>query len=109
MAKIDSKHEMDIWFAEVIDDSLHIWGTMGRWQRVPVSFDRWFSVGDFAEFDSYNLSYFGEIVKFSEKTVTIDTHGLRRGNARLNMYQFIWRNWDFSADKARQRNADFLD
>lgn len=97
------------WEYEVIDGSLHIWGTMRDYQRIPVTFDRWFSVGDVAEFDSYNTSFFGKIVKVTPKTVTIDTHGLKKGAARLSFYEFIWRNWNFDATAARQRNLAWMD
>lgn len=68
---------------------------------------RTFVMGEQAEGDSYNLSYFGPIVGITDKTVTID---LRRENlVRLDLFSFIDRNYDFDLAKARNRNANYMD
>lgn len=109
MTNVKSTYEQDVMNVEKVDGRLHIWGTMGKWHLEPVDFDRWFDVGDFAEFDSYNTSLFGRIVGFTEKTVTVDTHGLRQGNARLKMAQFIWRNYDFDVEQAHAEKLAYFD
>ena len=69
-----------------------------RWVKDPhtgvrvsgeVAYDVTFTVGDEAEYDSYNWSYIGTIVSIGAKTVTIDTgHGKRR----LKLADFSRRN-----------------
>ena len=66
-----------------------------------------FLIGDEAEYDSYNFSYYGEILSITEKTVTIKP---RYGNTnkRLKVRDFIWRNYNFSVEKAiEQRNGGY--
>jgi len=74
----------------------------------PVAYRREFRVGDLAEFDSFNLSYYGRILAIGAKTVTIETDGLRRGAQRLDLAEFSRRNHDFDAVKAGERNADVM-
>lgn len=64
-----------------------------------------YEIGDSAEYDSYNLSYYGKIVAITNKNVTI-CYGSR--NHRLNLYQFCWRNYDFNLSKAAADNADTM-
>lgn len=69
-----------------------------------------FQIGDEAEYDSYNLSYTGEITAITDKTVTIVAYkgsNMERVH-RLNHYQFCWRNWDFDAEKVAAKNADTM-
>ncbi len=63
-----------------------------------------FKVGDFAEYDSYNLSYYGNITKITDKTVTIKEKYETR-TRRLSMEQFVWRNFEFNLAKTQERNA----
>jgi len=75
-----------------------------------------FKVGDYAEYDSYNLSYYGPIIAISDKSVTIisrhdaDRHaaGQKVKVYRLNLYQFAWRNIKFDASQASADNADTM-
>lgn len=99
----------DVFFAEIENGALHVYGTKVEWQRVPVQFDRIFQVGDYTEFGSYNLVYYGKILKITEKTVTIDTRGLRQHNKRFGLFEFIRINWNFDLGKARQRNSTWMD
>lgn len=67
---------------------------------------REFRIGDKAEYNSYNLSYIGDIVGIGPKTVTIE-HGAsyNRKRSRLNLSEFCWRNWDFDLAKTLEANA----
>lgn len=66
-----------------------------------------FSVGDMAEYDSYNLSYYGPIVSIGEKTVTIKCKWTDK-KTRLSFDKFAWRNYDFNVEKAASDNADTM-
>lgn len=70
-----------------------------------------FRVGDWAEYDSYNLSYTGRIVAIGAKTVTIESYP-GTANARkhrLSIYKFNWRNWNFDAELIARRNSEWMD
>lgn len=62
-----------------------------------------FSVGDIAEYDSFNLSYYGPITAITTKTISIEKTG--GDKARLKPDQFAWRNYDFDANKASAANS----
>lgn len=65
-------------------------------------------IGDLAEYDSYNLSYFGPIVKITDKAVTIaERHGAKRLH-RLDFNTFCWRNKHFDAKKAEDKNFETM-
>lgn len=70
-------------------------------------FENTFSVKDFAEYDSYNLSYYGEILKISEKSVTIEEKYSTRKH-RLDLYTFCSRNWDWNVEEASEKNSDTM-
>ena len=72
------------------------------------SFDKTFKVGDMAEYDSYNLSYYGEIVAITEKSVKIKA---RYGGQMymLCIHDFIWRNHNWSLEKATKNNNEWYD
>jgi len=70
-----------------------------------------FKVGDVAEYDSWNLTYCGTIIKITDKTVTFDTNGLYDQMTevdvkRLDMYEFARRNIDYDAVKISRDNAE---
>lgn len=72
-------------------------------------FVKLFTVGDYAEYGSFNLTYYGTIVAITDKTVTIEerwnnggTHKLHR----LSLYKFANRNWDFDLAEVDARNAE---
>ncbi len=68
-----------------------------------------FVVGDIAEYDSYNLSYTGEITKITDKCVTIVAYKGHRGmekTHRLNLDTFCWRNHNFDAAETARQNAE---
>lgn len=70
-----------------------------------------FSIGEQAEYDSYNLSYVGTITGITEKTVTIVAYmGTNQPQThRLKMSEFCWRNWNFDLNKIRKENAAWSD
>ena len=65
-----------------------------------------FQLGDMAEYDSYNLSYYGVITKITAKTVTIvERHGNSPRVHRLPIERFCWRNYNFNLAKTQKENA----
>ena len=66
-----------------------------------------FVIGDMAEYDSYNLSYYGEIVSITEKTVTIKQKYSDR-KSRLKLEDFAWRNYNFDLCDTAQKNSDTM-
>ena len=66
-----------------------------------------FGIGDLAEYDSYNLSYFGKITSISDKCVVIEEkYGKKR--SFLNLYSFCFRNYDFDSQKAGEKNNEAM-
>ena len=64
-----------------------------------------FKIGDQAEYDSYNLSYYGEIVAITEKTVTIIPR-FETKKKRFKIENFAWRNWCFNLSETITQNAE---
>ncbi len=65
-----------------------------------------FKLGDMAEYDSYNLSYYGKIVSITKATVVVEKIG---GKTRhLSLYEFCWRNYDFDIEKKSAENHDTM-
>lgn len=73
----------------------------------PQVFKKSFRIGDWAEYDSYNLKYNGKIVSIGEKTVTIQ-HDRCTERSRLNLKDFAWRNWDFDLEKSAKENSETM-
>jgi hypothetical protein len=65
-------------------------------------FETSFNLGDKAEYDSYNLSYYGTITKISPKQVWIEDHGTTR---RLKIEDFCWRNYRFNLKQTIESNS----
>ena len=65
-------------------------------------YDLTFRIGEYAEYDSYNLKYTGPILSIGKKTVTIQGTS---GRTRLTLHEFSWRNEDFDAEKISAENA----
>jgi len=74
----------------------------GELITVRLPYSRTFNIGDLAEYDSYNLSYYGKIVSIGAKTVTIVDGPYRR---RLTFEEFTDRNHDFDLLKVERENA----
>jgi len=72
-----------------------------------------FKLGDMAEYDSYNLSYYGPIVAITDKRVTIvcrhDAKKYAAGEKvkkhSLDLYKFCWRNHNFDLNKTIDENT----
>jgi hypothetical protein len=69
-----------------------------------------FVIGDWAEYDSYNLHYDGIIRSITEKTVTIESYpGTQNAKKhRLKIDEFCWRNWDYDKVKVSMENSDTM-
>lgn len=67
-----------------------------------------FAIGDWAEYDSYNLHYTGRIVAIGRKTVTIEAYPgtINARRHRLKLSTFAWRNWDYDGTRIAERNAE---
>jgi hypothetical protein len=83
---------------------IRIYGTQGNHIHGPQAFDKIFSIGDEAEYGSYNLIYTGTIVGITDKQVTIEDRGIE--TCRLKLFNFIDRNWDFDAARVAAHNAE---
>ena len=66
-----------------------------------------FKLGDIAEHSSYNLSYYGEILSITDKTVTIQDRRMNR-KYRLKLDVFAWRNYNFNLVKVQAENANTM-
>jgi len=64
-----------------------------------------FTIGDPAEYDSYNLLYVGIITAITDKTVTIQPK-YENKKRRLKLQDFAWRNWNFNAERVAQENFE---
>ena len=66
-----------------------------------------FRLGDFAEYDSFNLSYTAVITGITAKNVIFNvSHNPNYPKVkRLKMASFAWRNHDFDIEATRERNA----
>ena len=69
-----------------------------------------FLIGDWAEYDSYNLSYHGIIRSITDKTVTIEAYPDTQiaKKHRLKLDTFCWRNWNFNKAKSDAENYDTM-
>ena len=65
-----------------------------------------FLVGDQAEYDSYNLSYYGPITSISETTVCVANGPKTR--AFMDFYKFCWRNVNFDLERAIAENSNTM-
>ena len=83
-----------------------------------------YSMGDSAEYDSYNLVYFGEIIGITAKQVTIDKNARFRqrhavtgesmrypvSKAVLSIERFSYKNWDpNNLQQGLERNRNWSD
>ena len=81
----------------------------GRLPNYRFNGERTFRVGDWAEYDSYNLHYIGKIIAITNKTVTILDYpdsNIQSRKHRLDLHTFCWRNYTLSVEEKREQNAD---
>jgi len=69
-----------------------------------------FRPGDFAEYDSYNLSYTAPIKSITAKNIIFDTGSQfnRKETKRLNFDSFAWRNHDFDVHETAVKNSEVM-
>ena len=84
--------------------SIHLHGVTDNGALGKV-YGKTFMLGDTAEYNSYNLSYYGTITSITAKTVTIIHEGQK---TRLSIYDFNRRNHRFDLEKMRARNDDTM-
>ena len=67
-----------------------------------------FTMGDSAEYGSYNLIYTGPITKITDKMVQITAYPNTRNETKhnLSLDTFCWRNEKFDADKVAKHNQE---
>lgn len=92
-------------------ESIRIFGVVKNHINGPQQYDRVFKIGDWAEYDSYNLSYNGTIIGIGQKTVTIakTSFGNDSEVARLELWEFCDRNWNFDLAESHRRDAEWYD
>lgn len=83
--------------------SIELFAPTGK-MNMPVLHNR-FVVGDQAEYDSYNLRYYGEIIGITEKSVIIKDKYCSRSH-RLKIKQFVQRNIDFNLARVEAHNRE---
>jgi hypothetical protein len=86
--------------------SIQIFGAYTNHIHGPQLFNRTFRIGDEAEYDSWNLTYTGKIMKITPKTVVVDRRGTGEHARSMDLYEFAHRNWDFNAEKIAAENAE---
>jgi hypothetical protein len=86
-------------------NTIHITGRYGNWKDVDITFTE----GETAVYDSFNFDYLGEIVKISNKTVTISPQYGGERNKQLDLATFANRNYDFSLEKSEERRRNWSD
>jgi len=86
-------------------NSIRLFGIKGNLTTGPRAFDMTFKVGEKAEFDSYNLNYFGEILNITAKGVKFFGHGV---NTIIGICEFVARNWD-DVEKKIEHNQNWMD
>ena len=90
------------YLADISGDTIRI---SREYRNERCTFPKTFRVGDICEYDSYNLSYLGTIVKITEKAVTI-TPRYSKETVRLSLYVFCWRNYNFDLEKTEKQNHE---
>ena len=88
--------------------SIRLHGLEGNRVNGPLTFDITFKIGDYAEYDSYNLKYTGKITAIGPKTVTIQERPgtCNAKNHKLSIYAFSWRNWNYDGKKIAAHNTE---
>lgn len=86
----------------VVGKSIRLHGVRWAGQECERRHDITFNVGDQAVYDSYNLTYVGEIIAIGPKTVTFTDQFER--NKRLSIYEFNSRNRYFDMEKIKRDN-----
>lgn len=83
-------------------DSIVIWGVDTNRVKGPTPYDRTFSIGDSAEYASYNTSFFGKIVGISATRVRIENHFGKVSSLKIG--DFARRNRHFVLSEVEASN-----
>lgn len=97
-----------IFNAEISKTSIRIFGVYTNHVNGPQLFNRVFKIGHEVVVDSWNIVFTGPIKKIGPKSVTI-FNKTRDKNTRLDLFDFIRRNWDFNIEKINKRNSEWMD
>lgn len=91
--------------------SIVLFGVETNSVRGPYEYETTFRIGDQAEYNSWNLSFFGTIVSITAKTVTIVSYPgtSNERNHRLSLKKFEWRNRHFDLAKKSRENSEWMD
>jgi len=73
----------------------------------PMLKEQTFQIGESAEYDSYNLSYFGPIKSITKKNVIVQ-HKYSKKTKRMPFVNFHWRNINFDAAEAAASNSETM-
>ena len=81
-----------------------------RYDGVEMFIETKFAIGDFAEYDSFNLSYTAPIKSITGKNVIFDLSRDRGGKktTRLPFSSFHMRNIGFSLEETQRRNHETM-
>jgi len=71
-------------------------------------YDRTFAIGDTVAYDSWNMTYCGEIKSIGPSGTVTVTKGRREGTKRLDLHVFNWRNRTLDLAAIDARNADVM-
>ena len=103
--KYGQRVTIDQFNVEATGNTVRIWGIKAEGMRWPVSFDKTFVLGEKVVYDSYNLTYTAPLIKVTAKTATVDVNSYYRSNVkRLDLYTFVWWNWDYDAERTKMDN-----
>lgn len=86
--------------------SIRIYGEFTNRTKGAVQFDKTFKPGDRVEHGSWNLIYTGEIVSIGPNSVTVERTDIGNKPCRMDLYAFVSRNWDFSAERVEKHNNE---
>ncbi len=104
-----TRYSDTIYCAEITPKkSVRIYGVYGNTLKDGgIKFDKTFKLGDIAVYDSYNLTYTGEIVGIGPKSVSIRPYP-NSGAKRLDLNTFCWRNWNLDLEKIAYQNSETM-
>lgn len=86
--------------------SITIYGTQTNHISGHKDFYKTFKIGEMAEYDSFNLHYLGKIEKIGPNSITINASRTGDKTKRLDIYEFIWHNWNFELERINNYNAE---
>ena len=91
------------YYIEYVDDSITIY----REHKGVMTKGTTFEIGDICEESSYNLSYYAVITKITDNSVLV-AKDHNRGNRRMSLYDFCWRNHHFDYSDSITKNSEAM-